>query len=55
MKHKKYNNKSDLWSVGIIMYEMLTGHPPFRAKNILDLLRKNKNSKIRTSKKYQII
>jgi serine/threonine protein kinase len=54
MKHKKYNNKSDLWSVGIIMYEMLTGHPPFRAKNILELLRKIKTQKLELPKNIKL-
>jgi serine/threonine protein kinase len=39
MKNKKYDLKSDLWSVGIILYEMLVGHAPFRAKNIFDLMK----------------
>lgn len=39
MKYKKYNNKSDLWSVGIIMYEMLFGHVPYKAKNFIQLIK----------------
>ena len=44
IKHKKYNNKSDLWSLGIIMYEMIFGRLPFKANNFIQLLKSiNKN------------
>ena len=32
-----YDNKSDIWSLGCVTYEMLTLHPPFRAKNMEQL------------------
>ena len=38
VKNRKYDFKSDLWSVGVILYEMLIGRPPYRAKNIFDLV-----------------
>ncbi len=34
---KKYDYKADLWSVGAILFEMVTGKPPYIAQNILQL------------------
>jgi serine/threonine protein kinase len=38
LNHQQYNSKSDLWSLGIILYEMITGIPPFIAKNMKQLV-----------------
>jgi NIMA (never in mitosis gene a)-related kinase len=35
-----YDQKSDIWSLGIITYEMLTLHPPFKAANMEALYKK---------------
>jgi serine/threonine protein kinase len=37
---KPYNNKSDVWALGIIFYEVLTLTRPFNAKTLKDLIRK---------------
>ena len=37
---RDYNIKSDLWSVGIIMYEMLYGCVPFNVNNFVELIKK---------------
>ena len=35
-----YDNKSDIWSLGCVTYEMLTLHPPFRAESMDGLYQK---------------
>ncbi|CAJ1031147.1 putative Protein kinase domain/Protein tyrosine kinase [Leishmania shawi] len=37
---KPYNNKSDVWALGVVFYETLTLHRPFNAKTLKDLLKK---------------
>ena len=37
---KKYTNKSDLWSLGVIIYEMIYGEVPYKANNFIDLVKK---------------
>lgn len=54
MKNKKYDYKSDLWSIGVIFYEMLTGETPFKAKNIYELIRIIENEKIILPSKFQL-
>lgn len=38
-----YNNKADLWSIGVCFYQTLYGKPPFDAKSYDDLKNKVKN------------
>ena len=46
MKYKKYDKKADLWSLGIIFYELLTGKTPFTANNHMELLENIEKQKI---------
>ena len=39
-KDLPYDNKSDIWSLGCVLWEMITLHPPFRAKNMEQLYKK---------------
>ena len=54
MKSQKYDYKSDLWSVGIIFYEMLVGCTPFKSKNIYELIRKIENDEVKVPSKFKL-
>ena len=47
MLKKRYNNKSDLWSVGVIFFELLFGTTPYKAKNMIDLMTNIKKKPIK--------
>lgn len=47
VKKNKYGKPADWWSVGILLYDMLTGHPPFQHKNDITLYRKILGDKLK--------
>jgi serine/threonine protein kinase len=36
---KRYNHKADVWSLGVIFFEMITGFTPFTGRDKNDLKR----------------
>jgi serine/threonine protein kinase len=53
LQNQKYNIKSDIWSIGIIMYEIVMKNHPFKSNNISDLIHKiNNNKPILNSSKF---
>ncbi len=36
----KYNHQADMWSVGVVLYMLLSGYPPFQSNNHRELFRK---------------
>ncbi|TMW63141.1 hypothetical protein Poli38472_002082 [Pythium oligandrum] len=47
---KGYDSAVDWWSLGALAHEMLTGHPPFRAKNAKDLQQQILTAKLQLPK-----
>jgi hypothetical protein len=43
----RYDAKADLWSVGTVLFEMITGRPPFNGENHIDLLRNIQRKAVR--------
>lgn len=51
---KKYNHKADVWSLGIVFFEMLTGFTPFTGKDRKDLSNNLEKGTYKLPKKIQL-
>jgi serine/threonine protein kinase len=53
MQNKKYNNKVDVWSLGVLVYYILTKDYPFYSEFRMTLMRKIISEKFQIPKKFK--
>jgi serine/threonine protein kinase len=51
---KQYNHKADVWSLGIVFFELLTGFMPFTGKNKEDLKKNLEYGEYKFPKKLKL-
>jgi len=51
---RKYNHKADVWSLGIVFFELLTGFMPFTGKNKEDLKKNLEKGEYKLPKKIKL-
>lgn len=54
MHSSRYDAKADLWSVGTVLFEMISGEPPFHGENHIDLLRNIQRKAVRLPKDVRV-
>ncbi|KAH9262360.1 hypothetical protein BASA82_000595 [Batrachochytrium salamandrivorans] len=47
LAHQNYDSKCDLWSTGVIFFEMMTGHPPYEGASPEELLMNIQRTELR--------
>ncbi len=54
LKQQRYDQKADLWSVGSVLFEMITGTTPFEGQNHMDLIRRMNHNSVRLPKNLNV-
>merc|ERR550534_1737077 len=52
LRQERYDAQVDMWSLGVILYTMLCGYPPFIEKNLPSLYKVIKSGKVKFDKPY---
>lgn len=40
INYRQHDNRVDIWTIGVLAYELVTGRPPFESQNEMETKRK---------------
>ena len=52
LRKERYGTKADMWSMGVIVFILMGGYPPFHSDNLRELLRLTKAGKFEFDPEY---